>query len=454
APLPDGLGAAATMQAALESAGVRPEEIDYVNAHATSTPLGDINETQGIKLALRDHAKRVLVSATKSMTGHMIGASGALEALVVAKTLETGIVTPTINLDNPDPECDLDYVPHESRRADVRIAISNSFGFGGANASLVIRRWGGWAPSRPRRASLPRPLPLLFPPPLLNLIGFGIIIPLLPLYAESFGASPIVVGLLFASYSLSQLVASPALGALSDRWGRRPVLMLSLLGTVVSFVMLALARSVPWLFAARLVDGVSGGNISTARAYVADITTEDERAKPYGWIGAAFGIGFVLGPALSGAFAHVSCPAPIWLAAAITIVATALAWAWLPETVHRGAANPGPFWSGLRRAFRRPRLRRLLVVDLIYWSAFAVFQGTFALFCARRFAFDVPHTGYVLSVFGVLGVLVQVGLVPRVVGRLGERRAFVLGLLLAAIGWGGAALAHSVPLFLVSLVPA
>src|SRR5262249_60840716 len=92
--------------------------------------------------------------------------------------------------------------------------------------------------------------------------------------------------------------------------------------------------------------------------------------------------------------------------------------------------------------------------ELIYWSAFAVFQGTFALFCARRFAFDVPHTGCVLSVFGVLGVLVQVGLVPRVVGRLGERRAFVLGLLLAAIGWGGAALAHSVPLFLVSLVPA
>jgi 3-oxoacyl-[acyl-carrier-protein] synthase II len=143
APLPDGIGAAATMQAAMASAGVRPEEIDYVNAHATSTPLGDINETQGIKLALGDHAKRVLVSATKSMTGHLIGASGALEALIVAKTLSTGIVTPTINLDNPDPECDLDYVPHESRRADVRTAITNSFGFGGANASLVMRRWEG-----------------------------------------------------------------------------------------------------------------------------------------------------------------------------------------------------------------------------------------------------------------------------------------------------------------------
>lgn len=143
APLPDGLGAAATMQAALASAGLRPEDVDYVNAHATSTPIGDVNETQGIKLALGAHAHRVPVSATKSMTGHLIGASGALEALIVAKTLQTGIVTPTINLDHPDPACDLDYVPHEARRADVRIAITNSFGFGGANASLVLRRWDG-----------------------------------------------------------------------------------------------------------------------------------------------------------------------------------------------------------------------------------------------------------------------------------------------------------------------
>jgi 3-oxoacyl-[acyl-carrier-protein] synthase II len=141
APLPDGVGVAACMQAALESGDVQAEDVQYINAHATSTPLGDLNETQGIKLTFGDHAYRLAVSATKSMTGHLIGASGALEALITAKTVETGIVTPTINLDHPDPECDLDYVPHTARRIDVRTALTNSFGFGGANASLVLRRW-------------------------------------------------------------------------------------------------------------------------------------------------------------------------------------------------------------------------------------------------------------------------------------------------------------------------
>ncbi len=286
-----------------------------------------------------------------------------------------------------------------------------------------------------------------------NLIGFGIMIPLLPLYAQSFGASEQVIGLVIATFSLCQLIASPALGALSDRWGRRPILLLSLIGTAVSFVMLALARSVPQLFAARLVDGLSGGNISTARAYVADITSEDERARAYGLIGAAFGVGFVLGPALGGALAHLGYTAPIWAAAALTLVATALAWIWLPETVHRGTARAAPFWAGLRDAFSRRALRPLLIVDFVYWTATAVFQGTFALVTAHRFAFDVPRVGYVLAAFGVLGVIVQVKLVGPVVSALGERRVFALGLALAVVGLAAAALASDVRLFLAGLVP-
>src|ERR1700682_4290161 len=180
-----------------------------------------------------------------------------------------------------------------------------------------------------------RPLLIIFLTIFVNLVGFGIIIPLLPFYAQTFGASPFTVGLLFAVFSLAQLIASPALGDLSDRYGRRPVLVFSLAGTVVSFIMLARAHSVAMLFAARIVDGLSGGNISTARAYVADVTPPKDRARAYGLIGAAFGLGFIFGPALSGVLANVSYTAPIWAAAGITLVATMMAWLWLPETLHR-----------------------------------------------------------------------------------------------------------------------
>src|SRR6059036_1432809 len=170
-----------------------------------------------------------------------------------------------------------------------------------------------------------RPLGIIFLTIFVNLVGFGIIVPLLPFYAETLGAAPLTIGLLFAVFSLCQLIAAPALGDLSDRYGRRPVLVFSLAGTVISFVMLALAHSIALLFAARIVDGLSGGNISTARAYVADITQPKDRARAYGLIGAAFGLGFILGPALSGALAKVSYTAPIWAAATITLVATAMA---------------------------------------------------------------------------------------------------------------------------------
>src|SRR5688572_27006093 len=133
-----------------------------------------------------------------------------------------------------------------------------------------------------------RPLLVIFLTIFVNLVGFGIIIPLLPFYAETFGASPLVIGLLFAAFSLAQLIAAPALGALSDRWGRRPVLIFSLIGTVVSFVLLALAQSLTLLFVARVIDGLSGGNITTARAYIADVTEPEDRARAFGMLGAAF----------------------------------------------------------------------------------------------------------------------------------------------------------------------
>jgi DHA1 family tetracycline resistance protein-like MFS transporter len=298
-----------------------------------------------------------------------------------------------------------------------------------------------------------RPLLIIFLTIFVNLVGFGIIIPLLPFYAETFGASPVVIGLLFAMFSLCQLVASPILGDLSDRYGRRPVLVFSLAGTVVSFVMLALAQSIAMLFLARIVDGLSGGNISTARAYVADITEPQDRARAYGILGAAFGLGFIFGPALSGLLARTSYTAPIWAAAGLTLIATVMAWLWLPETVHRVQAGTGNPLRYLPELVRRPVVRRILAIDFVYWFALAIFQTTFGLFVAARFGFDVVATGYFFAAFGLLGVVVQGGCIRPIVRRVGDKTTFIAGLVFGTIGLAAAAVTHSAAMFAVTLLP-
>lgn len=140
APDPDGAGASKCMEMALNNAGINPDEVDYINAHGTSTPLNDKIETLAIKNVFGEHARKVAVSSTKSMTGHLLGAAGGIEAIVCAKTIEKGVIPPTINLDNPDPECDLDYVPNTARETKVDVAISNSLGFGGHNATIVFKK--------------------------------------------------------------------------------------------------------------------------------------------------------------------------------------------------------------------------------------------------------------------------------------------------------------------------
>jgi DHA1 family tetracycline resistance protein-like MFS transporter len=290
-----------------------------------------------------------------------------------------------------------------------------------------------------------RPLLIIFLTIFVNLIGFGIIIPLLPFYAETFGASPIVIGLLFAVFSLCQLVAAPALGDLSDRYGRRPILLFSLLGTVVSFVMLALAHSIVMLFLARIVDGLSGGNISTARAYVADVTEPKDRAPAYGLIGAAFGLGFIMGPALSGVLAQVSITAPIWAAAALTLVAAAMAWFWLPETVHRATAGAGNPLSYLPGLLQRPAIRRVLTVDFIYWFSFAISRRRSR--CSWRGFTMRRGPGISSRVLACSARSFRGGFIRPIVGRAQATSRCSWGVICSVVGLVAAALSHSVPLF-------
>jgi MFS transporter, DHA1 family, tetracycline resistance protein len=299
-----------------------------------------------------------------------------------------------------------------------------------------------------------RPLLIILLIVFVNLLGFGIIIPLLPFYADHMGASPLAVGLLFATYSVCQLLATPFLGALSDRYGRRPILLYSLLGTVVSFALLALANALWLLFLARIIDGLSGGNISTARAYISDITPPEKRARAFGMIGAAFGLGFIFGPALGGLLGRYAFAAPAWAAAGLALAATLLTLVALPETRHASAAGSAAPWRAIPELLARPGLGRLLIVDWLYWSAFAVYETTFALFAKVRFAWGMTQVGYLLAIMGLLSALIQGGLIHLVVRRVGEKRTLLAGLVLSAVGLAAASFARSAPFFVAALVPA
>lgn len=292
-----------------------------------------------------------------------------------------------------------------------------------------------------------------------GLLGFGIIIPLLPLYANKFGASPFVAGLLLSTYSLLQLVATPYLGALSDRIGRRPVLIVSQIGTVLSFLLLGVANSLPLLFAARILDGISGGNISTAQAYISDVVDEKNRAKAFGLIGVAFGLGFILGPVIGGVLSHGgNFYRPALAAASISFVSLLLTIFYLPESLPRAKRSqqrqPRVIdIEGVRRAWGYEQLGLLLVIFFLFSLVQAGFEGLFTLFGDRKFGLGPREAGYLLGYVGVLGVLVQGGAIGPLVQRLGERRVLQAGLVAGAIGFVWAGFANSLPMLMVALVP-
>ncbi len=315
----------------------------------------------------------------------------------------------------------------------------------------------------------PRHLPLLpiFLIVLVDVLGLTIVFPLLPLYAESFGATALVAALLVPAYAACQLLAGPLLGSWSDRVGRRRVLLISQAGTLLGFLMIASAQSLWVLFVGRILDGLTAGNLTVAQAYIADNTAPKDRAKSFALIGIAFGLGFMVGPALGGYLSHWGMGVPLYLAAGLSALSILCTWRLLPKEAAPPAAlrKPGasvpaePLLPAGRRLsvldvrqyakyFRRPVLNGLLLEFFLYLFSFSMFMSGFALFAERRYSYEgepftAPDIGWVFALAGLVGVIVQGGLLGRLVRRFGEVRLITVGLI--ALGVGYSLLAHVEP---------
>jgi DHA1 family tetracycline resistance protein-like MFS transporter len=296
------------------------------------------------------------------------------------------------------------------------------------------------------------PLVIIFVTVFIDLLGFGIIIPLLPFYAESFGASAFTIGLLGTSFSLMQFLFSPVWGRWSDRIGRKPIILVGLMGSCLSYLGLALSTSLSLLFVARIIGGIAGANIPTAQAYIADVTTPENRARGMGMVGAAFGLGFIFGPALGGVLSRISPEAPMWFASALCFANFVAAWFLLPESrsVDASTRSLGRM-EAFRHAFTKPTLLLLLALYFIVTLAFSGFEATFALFSEAKFGYTASTIGFVFAFIGVILAIVQGVLVGKVVKVISERRLIPLAILAISLGIGLIPFVWNVPTLLGAL---
>lgn len=288
----------------------------------------------------------------------------------------------------------------------------------------------------------------------IDLLGFGIVIPLLPIYSQAYGASGLTLGLLFSSFSLMQLVFAPFWGRLSDKIGRRPVLIIGLVGTAASYVLFGLAEGLTLLFVSRSLAGFFGANVATAQAYVADVTTPADRAKGMGMIGAAFGLGFTFGPLIGGTMVQWSMAAPGFFAAGLSAVASVVAFAKLIEPARHGDQSSRIFgFETVGRALRQPRIGNVLALYFVGILAFSGFESMFIRFGLARFpeAFGIAsaiatpsmedvigaaeRAGYYMFAIGLLSALIQGGLIRRLVPRFGETKLIIAGPALLGLGF-------------------
>jgi MFS family permease len=309
------------------------------------------------------------------------------------------------------------------------------------------------------------PLLPIFLTVFVDVLGLTLVLPLLPFYAEHFGASELVVGVLAASYAVCQLVSGPILGRISDRVGRKPTLLASQTGTFFGFLVIGSASSLPMLFVGRIIDGLTAGNLTIAQAYISDVTRPEERTRAFGLIGIAFGSGFLLGPAITGELAsRFGYGAPAYGAAALSLTSILLTATLLPAKPIAPAASPeaaaaeparasGASVIGrgdaFRRFFDRPLPRRRLLEFFAFTLSFSTLIGGLALFLERRFAFGVKETGYLYAFSGLVGGSIQGGAIGRLAKRFGEERLALIGFGTMVIGYGLLGVAYALPTLLV-----
>jgi MFS transporter, DHA1 family, tetracycline resistance protein len=298
--------------------------------------------------------------------------------------------------------------------------------------------------ARPRSPLLP-----IFLIVFVDVLGFTIVIPLLSLYAEKFGASKLVATTIVSVYAVCSLISTPVIGNLSDRYGRRPLLLISQAGTCAGFIILGISNALWMVFLGRILDGITAGNLSTAQAYISDHTKPEDRAKSFGIIGIAFGIGFMFGPGMGGWLsAHYGMHMPFIVSACLSFISIVCTWTLLPRElppqdgkpaeVPAGPAGrrPGAFdMSTYAEFFRRPGLGSVYTQYFLFTFAFSCFTSGFALFAEARFGWSARQTGYLFTYAGLLGIFLQGGLIGRLVKRFGEVKLSIAGFFAALAGY-------------------